>query len=142
MRFAPRSTWPMADVPATTAASPPAASAVSPDSCPLSEPWRSASVRMSPGAPGVRSRIVSRTTRVKSSWPSAAAKPTTAISAGSSVSVTWKASAREWLKPSAARKRVTASTSSRRRPVRRSVSSASSPSSSPRVGGTAVAVVN
>ena len=56
-------------------------------------------------APGVRSRIVSRTTRVKSSCPSAAAKPTTAMSAGRSVSVTWKASAREWLKPSAARKR-------------------------------------
>ena len=54
---------------------PPAASAVSPDSCPLSEPCRSASVRISPGAPGVRSWIVSRTKRVKSSWPSAAARP-------------------------------------------------------------------
>ena len=62
---------------------PPAASAVSPDSRPLSEPWRSASVRISPGAPGVRSWIVSRTTRVKSSCPSTVARPTTAITAGS-----------------------------------------------------------
>ena len=70
-------------------------------------------MRISPGAPGVRSWIVSRTTRVKSSCPSAAASPTTAISAGSSVSVTWNASAREWLKPSAARKRTIESSEQR-----------------------------
>jgi hypothetical protein len=33
------------------------------------------------------------------------ARPTTAMVAGSSVKVIWNAKAREWLKPSAARKR-------------------------------------
>ena len=65
--------------------------------------------------------MMSRTTWVKSSCPSAAASPTTAITAGRSVSVNWTASAREWLKPSAARKRTIESTSRRRRPVRLSV---------------------
>jgi hypothetical protein len=60
---------------------------------------------------------------------------------GSTVRVTWKASARAWLKPSAARKRAIASRASVRRPVCRSVSNASSPSSSSRVIGTVDAVV-
>ena len=99
------------------------------------DPCRSASVRISPAAPGASASMIARTVRVTLSWSSAAAKPTSAISAGSSVSVNWNASAREWLKPSAARKRATASASSRPRPVRRSVSNASSPSSSSRVCG-------
>ena len=73
------------------------------------------------------------TARVKLSIPSAAARPTTAINAGRSVSVSWKASAREWLKASAARKRSMESITRRRRPQSRSVSKASSPSSSSRV---------
>ena len=64
----------------------------------------------------------------------------TVISAGTSVSASWNASARAWLKPSAARKRSNASSASRRRPVARSVASASSPSS-PTVEGTEVAVL-
>ena len=142
MRLAPRSTWAIAVVPESSAAAKPAASAVSPDSrLALEEPWRSASVRMSPAAPGASVLIVSWTTRRKVSWSSAVASPTTAISAGRMVSVSWNARAREWLKPSAARKRAIESISSRRRPVRRSVSRASSPSSSSRVCGMVLAVV-
>ena len=87
-RFAPRSIWAMAVAPAIIAAMNPAMTAVSPDSRrALALPWRSASVRISPAAPGARSSTVSVTTRVKVSWSSAAARPTIAISAGSSVSV-------------------------------------------------------
>ena len=89
------------------AAANPATTAVSPDSFrAVALPCRSASVRISPAAPGARSSTIAVTTCVKVSWSSAAARPTTAISAGRSVSVAWNASAREWLKPSAARKRV------------------------------------
>ena len=137
MRFALRSSWPNAVVPETAVATPPNTSASLPLPCP---PWRSASVIRSPAAPGARSPSTSRTTRVNVSWSSAVASPTSVISAGTIVSANWNASARAWLNPSAARKRSNASTSSLRRPVSRSVWSASSPSS-PRVEGTEVAVL-
>jgi hypothetical protein len=88
MRLAPRSTWAIAVVPDSRAAAKPATSAVSPDSLvALVDPWRRASVRMPPTAPGAIALIVSCTTRRKLSWSSAVAKPTTAISAGRIVSV-------------------------------------------------------
>ena len=60
----------------------------------------------------------------------AVARPTVAITAGSRARVIWKARARVWLKPSAARKRWKESLASWPQPVRRSVRRASSPSSS------------
>ena len=60
MRLAPRSTWAIALIPANAAAMKPATSAVSPDSRDAAvEPWRRASVRISPTAPGASSSIVS-----------------------------------------------------------------------------------
>ena len=144
MRFAPRSTCAIAVVPASAAAIAPPVSAdlagllargarallqrVGED---LADRARARAAGSSPG----RRR---RRTRSRARRP--ARRPRSAP--GSSVSVTWNASAREWLKPSAARKRSTASRTRRRRPTRRRVSSASSPSSSSsRVTGTRAAVV-
>ena len=131
----PRSTWPIADVPATSAASPrrpvPSLRTRARSRCPAGAPGQdlagSARSEIPDHVPHDRGEVL---------LPERRGRPTTAISAGSSVSVNWKASAREWLKPSAARKRTIESKSRRRRPVRLSVCSASSPSSSPRVGGT------
>jgi hypothetical protein len=129
-RLAPRSIWPMARVAEASAATAPARRAKIPPALALLAPWRMAWVKTWLAGPGA-SRSTLRVTRSRtwSTWR-AVASPTTAMTNGSRVSITWKARAREWLKPSAARKRRKASLSSWAQPVLRRVCSASSPSSS------------
>ena len=99
MRFEPRSTWPIAPAAAISAATRPNAKAFAPE--PSSEPCSKACVRRSPAGPGATPSIVPVRTSLKVSWPSIPAKPTIAIRPGRRVRMNWKASAREWLKPSA-----------------------------------------
>jgi hypothetical protein len=70
---------------------------------------------------------------------STVASPTTALSHGISASVTWKASARAWLVPSAARNRSKASASSFQGPAARAAPTVAAPPASPCSSGTGAA---
>ena len=120
----------MATVAEARAATAPSSRAHRPPRAALLAPWLMAWVKIWPAGPGA-----SRSTVWVSSWRSwstfmAVASPTTAITNGSRVSITWKARLREWLVPSAARKRTNESLASWPQPVLRRVRRASSPSSS------------
>jgi hypothetical protein len=120
----------MATVAEARAATAPASRANTPPRAALLAPWRMAWVKIWPAGPGAI-----RSTVWVSSWRNwsmfrTVVSPTTAMTNGSSVSMTWKAREREWLVPSAARKRTNESLASRAQPVLRSVRRASSPSSS------------
>ena len=111
-----------------------------PDPDPALSPCSRALVTKPPVGPRATSFIVSSIKRRKSFWSRSMTAPTKAINAGNAVSMNWNAKPREWLNPSAARKRSKESRASRPQPVLVSVSRASSPSSS-WVCGTAVAVL-
>ncbi len=111
-----------------------------PDPDPALSPCSRALVTKPPVGPRATSFIVSSIKRRKSFWSRSMTTPTKAINAGNAVSMNWNAKPREWLNPSAARKRSKESRASRPQPVLDSVSRASSPSSS-WVCGTAVAVL-
>jgi hypothetical protein len=87
---------------------------------------RTASASTSLAGPGTALLIVSTIVDVIPECPNAAAKPTSTTSPCTRTSDVAKASDREWLVPSARRKRTNALSSRRSRPVRASVSFGSS----------------
>ena len=134
-RFSARSIWPMSVVPVMSAVTPTTTRTTYCPEAPVSYAWKTALVSALPAGPGTASMMVRTMVALRSVSPSAAAIPTSRITPCTSSSDVTNASERAWLNPSAARKRTNASFTSFLRPVRRSVSRASSPLSS-QVSGT------